>query len=458
MVSIVEVTTKAQLRRFVEYPIELYKDVPQYIPGTYDDDLQDWDRKKNPAFEYCQARCWLAMRDGEIVGRIGAILSRKANEKWHTNRLRFTQVDFIDDYQVSKALFDTVEDWARQLGCTQVHGPLGFTDMDREGMLVEGFDRRSCFFTYYNHPYYKDHLAALGYEKDVDWIEELITAPTDEKVIQRWEKLSNYVLKRQKLHIHKVRTRLDYPPLIRKVFQLVNIAYSPLYGTVELSEAQIKRYAGKFAPLVNPHLTCFVMNEEEELVAFGVAAPSIAEALRKNRGRIFPTGWVDLLKAFRKNDTVDLLLIAVRPDLQSKGVNAVVISQVMRGAYEMGVRWAETGPMLEMNQKVQTQWQDFPLEQHKRRRCFIKDLVLRGRRSGSRTWPGCKRNGGGRAYVSYRNRSGRHKHCRGRGGRRPRHRIPGQCSYHGQPPGGGGGAGHGRRRGAGPGPGRGVRC
>ena len=155
MVSIVEVTTKAQLRRFVEYPMELYKDVPQYIPGTYDDDLEDWDKKKNPAFEYCQARCWLAMRDGEIVGRIGAILSRKANEKWHTNRLRFTQVDFIDDYQVSRALFATVEDWARQLGCTQIHGPLGFTDLDREGLLVEGFDRRSCFFTYYNHPIWR---------------------------------------------------------------------------------------------------------------------------------------------------------------------------------------------------------------------------------------------------------------------------------------------------------------
>ena len=375
MVSIVEVTTKAQLRRFVEYPMELYKDVPQYIPGTYDDDLEDWDKKKNPAFEYCQARCWLAMRDGEIVGRIGAILSRKANEKWHTNRLRFTQVDFIDDYQVSRALFATVEDWARQLGCTQIHGPLGFTDLDREGLLVEGFDRRSCFFTYYNHPYYKDHLEALGYAKDVDWIEELITAPTDEAVLQRWEKLSNYVLKRQKLHVKKARTRLDYPSLVRQVFQLVNTAYSPLYGTVELSEAQIKRYAGKFAPLINPQLTCFVMNEENEMVAFGVAAPSIAEALRKHKGRLFPTGWVDLLKAFRKNDTVDLLLIAVRPDLQSKGVNAVVISQVMRGAFDMGIRWAETGPMLEMNQKVQTQWQGFPLEQHKRRRCFIKDLV-----------------------------------------------------------------------------------
>ena len=285
------------------------------------------------------------MRDGEIVGRIGAILSRKANEKWHTNRLRFTQVDFIDDYQVSRALFATVEDWARQLGCTQIHGPLGFTDLDREGLLVEGFDRRSCFFTYYNHPYYKDHLETLGYAKDVDWIEELITAPTDEKVIQRWEKLSNYVLKRQKLHVKKARTRLDYPGLVRQVFQLVNTAYSPLYGTVELSEAQIKRYAGKFAPLINPQLTCFVMNEENEMVAF------------------------------RKNDTVDLLLIAVRPDLQSKGVNAVVISQVMRGAFDMGIRWAETGPMLEMNQKVQTQWQGFPLEQHKRRRCFIKDLA-----------------------------------------------------------------------------------
>lgn len=171
MVSIVEVTTKAQLRRFVDYPNQLYKDVPQFVPATYGDDLADWDRSKNPAFSYCDARCWLAERDGEIVGRIGAIRSRKANEKWGTNRMRFTQVDFIDDPEVSAALFATVEDWARELGCAAVHGPLGFTDMDREGMLVEGFDRRSCFFTYYNYPYYVDHMTALGYVKDVDWIE-----------------------------------------------------------------------------------------------------------------------------------------------------------------------------------------------------------------------------------------------------------------------------------------------
>ena len=168
MFSIVEVTTHRQLRRFVDFPNQLYKDVPQFVPATYSDDMEDWDRKKNPAFSYCEARCWLAMRGEEIAGRIGAILSHKSNEKWGTNRLRFTQVDFIDDFEVSSALFETVENWARELGCTAVHGPLGFTDMDREGMLVEGFDRRSCFFTYYNHPYYMQHMAALGYVKDVD--------------------------------------------------------------------------------------------------------------------------------------------------------------------------------------------------------------------------------------------------------------------------------------------------
>ena len=374
MVSIVEVTTRQQLRRFVDFPNQLYKDVPQFVPATYGDDLDDWDRKKNPAFSYCEARCWLALREGEIVGRIGAILSRKSNDKWGTNRLRFTQVDFIDDPEVSGALFETVENWARELGCTAVHGPLGFTDMDREGMLVEGFDRRGCFFTYYNHPYYMQHMAALGYVKDVDWVENLITAPQDEKTFARWRKLSDYVKHRQKLHTLRVRTRLDYFPLLKPFFQLVNEAYAPLYGTVDLTPEQIKKYSMKFAPLINPQLTCFVMNEQNELVAFGVSAPSIAEAMKKSRGRLFPTGWVRVLHAFRKNDTIDLLLIAVRPDLQGKGVNAIILSEVMEGCRKMGIHYAETGPMLEENEKVQTQWQNFPLEQHKRRRCWVKEL------------------------------------------------------------------------------------
>ena len=319
------------------------------------------------------------------MGRIGAILSRKSNSKWGTNRLRFTQVDFIDDPEVSGALFETVENWARELGCTAVHGPLGFTDMDREGMLVEGFDRRGCFFTYYNHPYYMQHMAALGYVKDVDWVENLITAPQDEKTFARWKKLSDYVKHRQKLHTLRVRTRLDYFPLLKPFFQLVNEAYAPLYGTVDLTPEQIKKYSMKFAPLINPQLTCFVMNEQNELVAFGVSAPSIAEAMKKSRGRLFPTGWVRVLHAFRKNDTIDLLLIAVRPDLQGKGVNAIILSEVMEGCRKMGIRYAETGPMLEENEKVQTQWQNFPLEQHKRRRCWVKELNAVPAGAGSHT-------------------------------------------------------------------------
>lgn len=347
MVSIVEVTTKAQLRRFVDYPNQLYKDVPQFVPATYGDDLADWDRSKNPAFSYCDARCWLAERDGEIVGRIGAIRSRKANEKWGTNRMRFTQVDFIDDPEVSAALF----------------------------AVVEGFDRRSCFFTYYNYPYYVDHMTALGYVKDVDWIEELIAVPTDEKIIQRWEKLSDFVLKRNHLHIVEPKNRLAYLPLLKPFFDLVNVAYAPLYGTVDLTEQQIRKYSAKFAPLINPNTTCFVMDKNDQMIAFGVGAPSLAAAMQKHRGRLFPTGWIDVLKAFRKNDTVDLLLIAVHPDYQARGVNAIILSKTMKGCLKMGIKEAETGPMLELNEKVQSQWKDFQTEQHKRRRCFVKELT-----------------------------------------------------------------------------------
>ena len=211
--------------------------------------------------------------------------------------------------------------------------------------------------------------------KDVDWIEELITVPTDEKIIQRWEKLSDFVLKRNNLHIVEAKNRLAYLPLLKPFFDLVNVAYAPLYGTVDLTEQQIRKYSAKFAPLINPNTTCFVMDKNDRMIAFGVGAPSLAAAMQKHRGRLFPTGWIDVLKAFRKNDTVDLLLIAVHPDYQARGVNAVILSKTMKGCLKMGIKQAETGPMLELNGKVQSQWKDFQTEQHKRRRCFIKELT-----------------------------------------------------------------------------------
>ena len=375
MVEIREVRTRSELRKFVNYPNVLYRDVPQFIPAFYGDDLDDWNPKKNPAFSYCEAKCWLALRDGKVVGRIGAILSRRANEKWGLNRMRFTQVDFIDDFEVSSALFEAVEQFAREKGCTEVHGPLGFTDLDREGMLVEGFDRRGMFITYYNHPYYNDHLRRLGYEKDVDWVEMLVEVPYDEHTITRMDKLSERVMRYSNLHIAEVKSRKDYKPLVEKVFELINAAYSGLYGTVLLDERQIKRYAKKFVPLINPDLACFVLDEHDSLVGFGVSAPSMALAMKKSNGRLLPFGFVRVLRALKVNDTLDLFLVAVIPEYQNKAVNAIMLNHVLKGCLKMGIRRAETGPQLETNHKVQSQWNFFKTEQHKRRRCYVKALT-----------------------------------------------------------------------------------
>ena len=375
-VEVRPVTTKRERRLFVDYPNTLYRDVPGFVPAFYGDDLADWDEKKNPAFDYCEAKCWLAWRNGEIVGRIGAILSHKANEKWNTNRMRFSQVDFIDDDAVSAALFAAVEAWAAEKGCAQIHGPLGFCDMDREGMLVDGYDRRGTFFTYYNHPYYNDHMERLGYRKDTDWMEYLITVPSpDGELGVKLHRIADHVMRHKNLHVAKVKHQWQYPPLVQQVFELVNEAYAPLYGVVELNDRQIKKYKAKFAPLISPDLACFVMDENDRLVAFGVSAPSTSAAMQKCHGHLFPFGWIGVLKALNKNDTLDMFLIAVKPELQGAGVNAIVLDHLIHGAAKKGIRFAETGPQLETNSKILTQWKLFEKDQHKRRRCYIKDIA-----------------------------------------------------------------------------------
>ncbi|HWR19717.1 MAG TPA: GNAT family N-acetyltransferase [Clostridia bacterium] len=374
MVNVKEVRSKAELRRFVNFPNKLYKHVEQFIPAMYGDDLSDWDKNKNPAFEYCEGKCFLAYRKRKIVGRIGAILSHKANETWHTNRMRFSQVDFIDDEEVVNALFKAVEDYAHEKGCNEVHGPLGFCDLDREGMLVEGFDRKGMFITYYNHPYYNTHLERLGYHKDVDWVEYLISADLPEDKAKRLDAVAMRVLTHNKLTIATLKKRKDYAPYIKQVFELLNVAYSRLYSVVPLNERQIERYCKKFIPLIDPDYTCFVMDENNKLAAFGVAAPSLAKAMKKSNGRLFPFGAFRVLYALKHNDTLDLFLIAVRPDLQGQGVNAILLDHIMKNSLRNGIRFAETGPQLEYNEKVQAQWKNFKKEQHKRRRCYVKQI------------------------------------------------------------------------------------
>lgn len=374
-VEIREVKTKRELKKFVGYPSVLYRDVPQYVPAFFGDDMADWDKKKNPAFNYCEAKCFLAYRDGKIVGRIGAILSHAANEKWKTNRMRFSQVDFIDDPEVSSALFAAVEDWAKEKGCDEVHGPLGFCDLDREGMLVEGFDERSMYITYYNHPYYNEHLERLGYGKDTDWIEYKIYTPdADSKQTQMMHRVAERMKNHMELHIADVKSKREYPAYVRQLFELVNKAYSPLYGVVELNEKQINKYAKKFAPVINPEFACFVMDKNEKMVAFGVSAPSLANALKKCDGKLFPFGFINILGALKKYDALDMYLIAVDPELQGLGVNAIILDHMIGNGIKHGIKYAETGPQLEGNAKILEQWRIFDKEQHKRRRCYIKKL------------------------------------------------------------------------------------
>lgn len=375
-VLIKEVETKNELRTFVNYPNVLYKDNPCFVPALYGDDLSDWDKNKNPAFEYCEARCFLAYKDGEVAGRIGAILSHAANKKWNTKRMRFTQVDFIDDLDVSAALFDAVESWAEEKECSQVHGPLGFSDLDREGMLVEGFDQKSMFITYYNAPYYNEHLEKLGYSKDVDWIEYKISTPEQEgEYTKKIHKIAERVLERKKLHIAKLKKRSEYQPYIEKVFNLVNEAYAELYGVVELNKRQVERYAKKFIPLIDPNFACFVMDEQDNMVGFGISAPSMAEALKKSGGKLFPFGWIGVLKALKSSSVLDLFLIAVKPELQGAGINAIILDYLIGNANKRGIKYSETGPQLEINTKILSQWKLFEKVQHKRRRCYIKNLT-----------------------------------------------------------------------------------
>ncbi len=374
-VIIKEVESRKELKKFCDVPNKMYRDVEAFVPAFYADDIDDWDAKKNPAMEYCERKCFLAYRDGEIVGRIAAILSHKSNEKWNTKRMRFSQVDFIDDIEVSRALFAAVEEWAKQKGCDQVHGPLGFSDMDREGMLVEGYDKRNMFITYYNYPYYNTHLEQLGYAKDTDWIEYKITAPgADNPTAQKLHRIAKRVLARGGYHIAKVKTRFGYGPYIKKAFKLLNSAYAPLYGTVEFNDRQIQKYSDKFIPLLDPRFCVFVLDKDDEVVALGISAPSIADGIKKGNGRFLPFGWIHILNNLLHPKALDMFLIAVRPDLQGSGLNAVVLDHLIGNAIKCGIEYAETGPQLETNSKILAQWKTFEKVQHKRRRCYIKNI------------------------------------------------------------------------------------
>ena len=374
-IQIKTVTTRKDLKTFVRYANRLYKGNKYYVPSMPFDDMNTLDKEKNGAFDFCKAEYYLAYKDGEVVGRVAAIVNYKANEAWNVDQVRFGWFDFIDDLEVSKALLDAVVAFGKAHGMTQIVGPLGFTDFDPEGMLVEGFDRVSTMALIYNHPYYPEHMKKHGYVKETGWLEYRITIP--DELPEKHIKIAEIVKERYNLKIvKKTKRQIRKEKYGHKLFRLINETYCVLYGYSLLSEKQIDQYVDVYLGLVDMEMLTFIEDSEGELIGAGITIPSMAEALQKCNGEIFPFGWYHLLKSmyWGKPDTLDMLLIGVKPEWQNKGVNSLLFVDLFQRYKKMGFKYAETNANLETNAKVQAMWTPFEREQHKTRWVFGKEI------------------------------------------------------------------------------------
>lgn len=375
-VDIVKATTRKQLKIFAEFPNRFYKGNPYYVPTIASADVDIFDRSKNAAYEFCDADFFLAYKGGELVGRVAAIVNPRANEAWGKKCVRFGWIDFIDDREVSSALLETVAAWGRERGLDFIEGPLGFTDFDTEGMLVEGFEELGTSVTFYNAPYYKEHLEAMGFAKETDWVERRITIPT--VLPEKYFKYASLIKERYGLRaVRYTRRQIFKLGIGEKFFDLINHTYNVLYGYSQLSEGQIAQYVKLYLSMVDLRLVTFINDAEDNLVALGVMIPSMSRALQKCGGRLFPFGWFHLGRSLilKDSDTVDMLLIAVRSDYQSKGVPALIITEIFSNVMKFGFKYAETNPELETNLAVQNLWSSFENRQHRRRRVYGKSLL-----------------------------------------------------------------------------------
>ena len=374
MLTVKEVKTRADKKRFIQFQNDLYKDCENYVPTLMMDEMANLNPKKNPSFDFCESRQWLVYRDEEIVGRVAAIVSHAANDIWGENRIRFSRIDFIEDYEVFCLLMKQVEDWARELGLTEIIGPMGFCDFDKEGMLVDGFDKMGMFITYYNYPYYPEFLERYGFEKEVDWVENKVYIEGRQNV-EKLDKLCDRMMGRMKLSYVELKNKRQVKAYIPKIFDLINEAYQELFQVVPITQHMKDYYVGQFLMLINMDYIGLVVDEDGKLIGLGVNAPSLVETIKKHNGRLFPFGWIDLLKTIRHPKALDMYFVAVDKEYKNAGVPALLLNRLWHRGHETGIEFAETGPELEYNYKVQGLWKDFKIDHnHKRRRCFKKAI------------------------------------------------------------------------------------
>ena len=368
-----EVVTKKDLKKWIEFPNKLYRDIEYYVPFLASDEEETFSIDKNPAYAFCETKLYLAYQGNEIVGRIAGLINYAYNQKWNKNAIRFTRFDFIDDFEVSQMLFDKVVCWGKEKGFTEIMGPIGFTDMDHEGMLVEGFEEMNLSITFYNYPYYIKHMERLGMQKDIDWIEYRINVP--ETLDPRFEKISKHLTAKNGYEVVTYNNRKVLYQDAFEAFKIIDIAFSKLYGTVPLTPEVIKHAIDGYIPVVNLDYICSIKDKDGKIIGFGVLVPSIAKALKKSNGKLFPLGIFRMLRALNgKNDTLEMFFVAVHPDFQSLGLPAILIYALAKKIIGNGVKYCETGPMLETNTAVHSMWRHFEKRQHRRRRCYIKNI------------------------------------------------------------------------------------
>ena len=379
MIEIKRITNARGLGQFVQFYYDLYRDNDFAVPFLRFDEVDTLRRDKNPSFECCEAEYFLALKEGKVVGRVAALINHRANERWNRRAVRFGWFDFIDDIEVSTALLKAVEDWGREKGMNEIAGPLGFIDTDREGMLIEGFNEISTMYVNYNYPYYPQHIERIGgFMKDNDYMEYKVKVP--EVVPDKFSKVTEMVRKRYGLSVHKfTRHELIDEGYAHKIFHLLNATYKDLYGFSELSQEQINKLVNDYIKIADLNLVTAIM-DGEKMVGFGITFPSFSRALQKNRnGRLLPFGWWHLMKILKwhKTDTVDLLLIGVLPEYRNKGANALIFDDLIRQFQRYGFDWAVTGPQMESNNGVLSQWQYLESTVIRRHRCYKKELVMR---------------------------------------------------------------------------------
>jgi GNAT superfamily N-acetyltransferase len=372
-VEIRPVESVKELKAFIRFPYSIYGGDPCWVPPLDLDDLTTLRKDKNPAFEYCEAAYFMAYRDGKAVGRIAGIVNRRVVEKWGKKYARFGWIDFVEDIEVARALLGAVESWARSKGMVGLQGPLGFTDLDREGMLVEGFDRQGTYATNYNRAYYPQFLEKLGFAKDIDWIEFRVSTPAE--IPEKVRRVEELISKRTGVRLYDWKSKKE---LVRRyggqLFELIDEAYAGLYGTCPLTEAQVKFYIDTYLGFVDARFTKILVDAEERLVGFGISMPSLSTAAQRSRGRLLPLGWLRFLLALRHPETIDMYLVAIKPEYQERGVLAIIMNALNASAIEAGVKYSETNPELETNYKVHGIWKGYEHFQHKRRRSYLKLL------------------------------------------------------------------------------------